>query len=182
MKPTETLRFRVSPGAKGQLPTDIAGNAWSAFLEHARSCDADAYEDLYQRLKCFRSCFTRHIFVDPEGTYREFVRDLVDQVRYGFLPDSQSLFAQARISAMRQAADRIQCLTMAARVLSTIPKRHREVLIRAQLAHDDHQVRVRPAVVPNRPQLATRPISTARRKSTVLVTYRGRYTTPAAVA
>jgi len=35
---------------------------------------------------------------------------------------------------MRKTADRIRSLTTAARVLSTLPKRHREVLIRAQLA------------------------------------------------
>jgi hypothetical protein len=199
MKSTETVRIRVSPGANGELlneafrkanPDDMSGNAWSTFLERARSCDADAYQDLYLRLKRFRGCFTRHIFVDPEGAYCEFVTDLVDQVRYGFLPNPQSLFTQARASAMRKAAERIRCLTMAARVLSTIPKRHREVLIRAELAlhstahlvHDSHGARLRTASAPIGPRLGARPISTAPKKAILLGTYRSNYGTPAAVA
>ena len=35
---------------------------------------------------------------------------------------------------MRKAADRIRSLTTAARILGSLPKRHREVLIRAELA------------------------------------------------
>ena len=100
----------------------------------ARDCDADAYQDLYLRLGGFRQCFTRQLFADPEGAYGEFVRELVDQIRYGFLRDPHSLLAEARARAMRKTADRIRSLTTAARVLSTLPKRHREVLIRAQLA------------------------------------------------
>jgi len=90
-------------GASGEAnPNDIGGDAWSALLKHARSCDARAYEDLYPR--------------------------------HGFLPDPDALLAQARKSAVRKASNRIRCLTMAARVLSTLPKRYREVLIRAELA------------------------------------------------
>jgi hypothetical protein len=199
MKPTETLRIRVSPGAKSELhneafgeanPDDMSGIAWSTFLERVRSCDADAYQDLYLRLRRFRGCFTRHIFVDPEGAYCEFVTDLVDQVRYGFLADPQSLFTQARASAVRKAAERIRCLTMAARVLSTIPKRHREVLIRAELAlhstahlvQGNRGARLRTAGAPIGPRLGARPISTAPKKAMMLGTYRSDYGTPAAVA
>jgi hypothetical protein len=199
MKPTETLRIRVSPGAKSELhkedfrqanPDDMSGIAWSTFLEHVRSCDAAAYEDLYQRLKRFRACFTRHIFVDPEAAYCEFVMDLLDQVRYGFLADPQSLFTQARASAMRKASERIRCLTMAAQVLSTIPKRHREVLIRAELAlhstahliQDNRGSRLRTAGAPIGPRLGARPISTAPKKAMMLGSYRSNYGTPAAVA
>jgi hypothetical protein len=103
-------------------------------VERARDCDADAYQDLYLRLGGFRQCFTRQLFADPEGAYGEFVGELVDQIRYGFLRDPHSLLAEARARAMRKTADRIRSLTTAARVLSTLPKRHREVLIRAQLA------------------------------------------------
>jgi hypothetical protein len=103
-------------------------------VERARDCDEDACRDLYLRLGGFRQCFTRQLFADPEGAYGEFVRELVDQIRYGFLRDPHSLLVEARARAMRKTADRIHCLTTAARVLSTLPKRHREVLIRAQLA------------------------------------------------
>jgi hypothetical protein len=86
------------------------------------------------RLESFRHCFTRQLFGNPESAYGEFVRELVDQIRYGFLRDPDALLAQARAKAMRKTAERIRSLTSAARVLSTLPKRHREVLIRAQLA------------------------------------------------
>jgi hypothetical protein len=103
-------------------------------VKRTRDCDGDAYGELYLRLGDFRQCFARHLFADPEDAYGEFVRELVDQIRYGFLQDPDALLAQARTRAMRKTADRIQCLTTAARILSTLPKRHREVLIRAQLA------------------------------------------------
>lgn len=199
MKPTETVRIRVSPGASGKLlheasrevnPEGMSGKAWSTFLERARNCDAEAYQHLYLRLKRFRACFTRHIFVDPEVAYCEFVTDMVDQVRYGFLPDPQSLFTQARTIAMRKAAERIRCLRMAARVLSTIPKRHREVLIRAEqalhstthLIRDNQGARLRTASAPIGPRFGATSISTAPKKAMMLGTYRSDYGTPAAVA
>lgn len=147
MKHTETAVCRVTPRdgevATGALPDDAfreanpnnsSGDAWTALLKHARGCDAQAYEDLYLRLKQFRQCFTPRVFPDPEDAYRQFVSELVDQIRYGFLVDPHALWIQARKNAVRKASNRIRCLTMAARVLSTLPKRHREVLIRAQLA------------------------------------------------
>jgi hypothetical protein len=110
------------------------GDAWSALVRHARNSDPEAYADLYLRLESFRRWFTRRVFADPEAAYGEFVRELVDQIRYGFLRDPRSLLAQARARAMRKTADRIRCLTTAARVLSAIPKRDREIWIRSQLA------------------------------------------------
>jgi hypothetical protein len=115
-------------------PDAVDGDVWSALVRRARDCDADAYGELYLRLGDFRNYFARHLFADPEGAYGELVRELVDQIRYGFLLDPTALLAQARASAMRKTADRIRCLTTAARILSTLPKRHREVLIRSQLA------------------------------------------------
>jgi len=116
---------------------------WSALVERARECEADAHRDLSLRLADFRQCFTPQLFADPEAAYGDFVRELVDQVRYGFLQDPDSLLAEARVRAMRKTADRIRSLTTAARVLSTLPKRHREVLIRAQLPQDCDGARVR---------------------------------------
>jgi hypothetical protein len=149
MKHAERELYRVTPMdgeiATGALPNEasreadssqISGDAWSALLQHAQSCNAHAFDDLYQRLKRFRQCFTPPIFPDPEGAYRQFVSELVDQIRSGALLDPDALFTQARNSAVRKASHRINCLTMAARVLSTLPKRHREVLIRAQLTRD----------------------------------------------
>ena len=147
MKHTEAVLCRVTPKdgevATGALPDDafreanpnnVSGEAWSALLQHARGCEPQAYEDLYLRLRQFRQCFTPRVFPDPEDAYRQFVGELVDQIRNGFLVDPRALWIQARKSAVRKASNRIRCLTMAARVLSTLPKRHREVLIRAQLA------------------------------------------------
>lgn len=110
------------------------GDAWSALVRHARNGDPEAYADLRLRLESFRRWFTRRVFADPEAAYGEFVGELVDQIRYGFLRDPRSLLAQARARAMRKTADRIRCLTTAARVLSAIPKRDREIWIRSQLA------------------------------------------------
>lgn len=116
----------------GMEPDAGAGDGWLAFMEQAASCESTAYEDLYRRLKCFRRFFGRHLFGDPEGAYCDFVRDLVD--RYGLVQSPQSLVEQARIMVMRRTADRIGRLTNAAQILSTIPKREREVFIRSQLA------------------------------------------------
>jgi len=203
MRPTERVRFRVSPRdggiASGTLAHEVSraansnhtnGTVWSAFLEHARSCDADAYQDLYLRLKSFRRCFTRCIFADPEGAYREFVRDLVDEVRYGFLADPGSLLAQARANAVRKTSDRVHCLTMAARVLCTVPKRHREVLIRAQLALHSSAQLLRDnqggwawsAGAIAGPPVGTERISSTPRKPIGSATSHGSYGPPAAVA
>ena len=147
MKPIEGVQHHVRSGegrvdrcippseaSLGLGPDGADGDVWSALVKRARDCDADAYQDLYLRLGDFRQCFTRQLFADPEGAYGEFVRELVDQIRYGFLQDPNSLLDHARAKAMRKTADRIRSLTTAARVLSTLPKRRREVLIRAQLA------------------------------------------------
>jgi len=115
-------------------PGEIGGDTWSALVRHARNSDAEAYSELCLLLEGFRPWFTRRVFADPEGAYEEFVRDLVDQIRYGFLRDPHSLLAQARARALRKTADRIRCLTAAARILSAIPKRDRDVWIRSQLA------------------------------------------------
>lgn len=115
-------------------PDGVDEEVWSALVKRVRDGDPDAYRDLHRRLGDFRQSFTRQLFADPEGAYGEFVRELADHIRYGFLRDPHSVLAQARASAMRKTADRVRSLTIAARVLSTLPKRHREVLIRAQLA------------------------------------------------
>jgi hypothetical protein len=143
MKPTKRVPSRVSLSARLALPgeasheidwDEIDGNAMAGFLECVPGCDPEAYQDLYVRLKRFRRYFMRHVFSDPESAYREFVAELVDQVHDGLPPNRDVLWAQARATVLRKASDRIQCLTMAARVLSTLPKRHREILIRAQSA------------------------------------------------
>jgi len=121
-------------GLLGMGPDSIDGQAWCALVKRARDGNENAYQELYLRLESFRHCFTRQLFGNPESAYGEFVRELVDQIRYGFLRDPDALLAQARAKAMRKTAERIRSLTSAARVLSTLPKRHREVLIRAQLA------------------------------------------------
>jgi hypothetical protein len=118
----------------GRKPEATGVEGWLAFAEPARNCESTAYDDLYRRLKCFRKYFGRHIFGDPETAYCDFVRDLVDQIRYGFLQSPQCLVAQARLIVLRRTADRIGRLTTAAQILSTIPKREREVFIRSQLA------------------------------------------------
>lgn len=137
------LRFRdtavdstTTPGEAipGITPDARAGDGWLAFMEQEESCESTAYEDLYGRLKCFRRFFGRHLFGDPEGAYCDFVRDLVDQIRYGLVRSPQCLVEQARIMVMRKTAERIGRLTTAAQILSTIPKREREVFIRSQLA------------------------------------------------
>jgi hypothetical protein len=122
-----------SEGSLGIGPDGIDGPAWCALAERARDGNEDAYRELYLRLEDFRHCFTRQLFANSEGAYSEFVRELVDQIRYGFLRDPDALLAQARAKALRKTAERVRSLTSAARVLSTLPKRHREVLIRAQL-------------------------------------------------
>jgi hypothetical protein len=127
-------RLPQSEAFLGIGPDGIDEDAWSVLVERAGGCDADAYQDLYRRLGNYRQCFTPRLFADPDGAYGEFVQELVDQIRYGLLRDPHSLLVQARTRAMRKTADRIHSLTSAARVLSTLPKRHREVLIRAQLA------------------------------------------------
>jgi hypothetical protein len=147
MKPTGKIRHhersRDSGTGTGQppceaslgiAPEEIDPDAWAELVRRARDRDVEAYRNLWLRLGGFRHCFAGHIFADPEGAYREFVRELVDRIRFGFLRDPHSLLAQARNMAMRKAADRIRCLTTAARILGSLPKRHREVLIRAELA------------------------------------------------
>ncbi len=118
----------------GINPNGINEDTWPALVERASGCDGDAYQDLYTRLADYRQCFPRQLFGDPECAYGEFVQELLDQIRYGILRDPQSLLAEARTRAVRKTADRIRSLTTAARLLSTLPRRHREVLIRAQLS------------------------------------------------
>jgi len=118
----------------GIAPDGIGPDAWAELVSRARDCQADAQRDLRVWLGDFRRCFTGHLFADPEAAYGEFVGELVDQIRYGILPDPRSLLAQARAMAMRKTAGRIRCLAAAARVLGSLPKRYRETLIRAQLA------------------------------------------------
>jgi len=115
-------------------PDEIGGDAWSALVRHARSCDPEAYANLYLLLGGFRRWFTSRVFADPESVYSEFVTEMVDRIRYGFLRDPESLLVQARARAVRRAADRIRSLTAAARVLSAIPERDRELWIRSQMA------------------------------------------------
>jgi len=147
MKPADKVRRRVSSrqgGVSDGAPSDrasrmidpgeIGGDAWAALVRHARNCAPEAYRDLHVRLSGFRHCFAGHLFADPEEAYGEFVRDLVDGIRYGFVRDPESLLTQARSLSMRKTADRIGCLTAAARVLSAMSKRDRDLWIRSQLA------------------------------------------------
>jgi hypothetical protein len=203
MKHTETVLCRVTPKdgevATGAPPDDafreanpnnISGELWSAILKHARGCEPQAYEDLYLRLRQFRQCFTPRVFPDPEDAYRQFVGELVDQIRYGLLVDPRALWIQARKSAVRKASNRIRCLTMAARVLSTLPKRHREILIRAQLAlyssarlgREIHGTPARTADIGDGRVFNGTPASPTLRKPIVRGISAANYKTPTAVA
>jgi hypothetical protein len=113
-------------------PTPISGDAWSLLSDRARLSDTEAYQALYPRLEEFRAYFKCQLFPNPEAAYSDFVRGLVNQIRCGLAPDGQALLAQARRNALRAIVVRVNSLTEAARLLSGIPKRDREALIRSQ--------------------------------------------------
>lgn len=113
---------------------DALGVLWPILVERALNRDPAAYQDLYLLLNDFRQCFRHHLFPDAEEAYSDFVTEIVDRIRYGLLRNPNSLWVQARISALRKTSDRVRSLTEAARILSTIPGRDRTVLIRSQLA------------------------------------------------
>jgi len=89
-------------------------------------------EYLREKLPDIRRYFTRHVFPDPDAAFNQLIDEATECIAFGLLDTSQSLREQVRRMAVRKLILRQSELMSAACVLATIPKRDREILIRAQ--------------------------------------------------